>query len=297
MIKPKSLLMSLAFGTTVASLILTDSSASAAIVGNSCTGTDLGSVINVSETTFATNCGDITQLAKIQGRSGASGFGLNGDYEIAIGPNGAQANRTGILQLDWNDETVYNWTLDWNTSNNQAIFTLLNNGRTNTPGSISYIYSLPDLPFNAFSLVARADNPSTVISANTTMNLAVTKVALDGGTLTTLGSPLSVTATSSASGLTRFVKGFYTIDPSAGTEITKMEGTFKLDIPNGGLNPQDQNGRASGIGFELTLFDPSAIQPPQAATSVPEPASIFGLLSVASLGFTFVRKRKNQEVN
>jgi hypothetical protein len=292
----KRLLMPVVFGITASSFAFIANSASAAnLLATNCTGTDLGVILNqgTDETAFKSNCATVTQLAKIQGRSGTNGPTLNGDYEIAIGPNGAQAGLTGQSQIDWNSGTVYNWELNFNPTTNQATFQVLDNGKGSPTNLITYSYGASStMPFNAFGILARADNPSSIITANTTMNLSVTQVTLDGGGVgktTNFGaSPLSVTAISTSSGTSRFAKNYYTVDPAAGTEITQMKGTFSANFT--GLNPQDKNGRSSGIGFEITLFDP----PPSPAVSqpVPEPNSMLGLFAFGVLGAGSLLKRK-----
>ncbi|MFM2381209.1 MAG: hypothetical protein RLZZ143_3792 [Cyanobacteriota bacterium] len=266
---------------------------------SSCTaGTDLGIILNqgTDENAFKTNCAPVTQLGKVQGRSGTNGPTLNGDYEIAIGPNGAQAGLTGQSQIDWNSGTIYSWQLDFNPTSNQATFQVFDNGKGSPTNQITYSYtgSLVSLHFSAFGLVAQADNPSTIITAGTTMNLSVTDITLTGGNSQSFSSsPLSVTATSDPSGSTRWAKNYYTVDNAAfpGAEITQLKGTFSANFT--GLNPQDKNGRSSGIGFQIVMYDPPV--------SVPEPSTILGIGVSAAVGFgafskgKFSRKRRKDK--
>jgi hypothetical protein len=291
--KNQHILIPIVFGITASSFAFISNPASAANLGGACTGTDLGVIRDQgqNEDTFKSNCATVTQLGKIQGRSGVLGFG---DYEVAIGPNGAQAGLTGKLELDWNSGTTYKWQLDFNPSNNQAKFTLFNNGIDTIARSITYSYA-GTLPFNAFGLIARADDSSTgIITAGTKMNLSVTDVTLDGTTSQTFASPLSVTAISNT---LRFAKNYYTVDTSAGTEITQLKGTFSTNLT--GLNPQDLKGHSRGIGFEITLFDPDNLAAQQKAaqsvSEIPEPNSILGLLIFGFLGIGSALKCKRDK--
>ena len=239
---------------------------------------------------FKNDCG-VTDLGIVEGRAGTAGN--TGDYEVGIGLNGAQADLADQLQLDWADETVYNWTLDWNPNTNIATFAVSGNSIDyDFDSSSSQTLNLDK--FNAFGIQARADAPSNFISENTTLSLDIDRITFDslnGNGSVTENYNLSVTATSSASS-ENIVDEFYTINVAApelnslDSEITSMSGTFSMELPDGGVNPQDEAAR-SRIGFQILLFDP----PVDSATeSVPESTSILGLLGLSFLG---LRKIKN----
>lgn len=240
---------------------------------------------------FRTNC-DTTDIGVIEGRAGASG--LAGDYEVGIGLNGAQADVDDRLQLDWVDETVYNWTLTWNPTENLATFDVGGN-------SINYDFDDSASPtlnldkFNAFGIQARADNPSDFISEDTSMTITVDNIVFDplNGNATVSENPNIVFQAVSNAANPSIVDNFYTINAAAignaASEIVSMTGTFVMDIPNSGVNPQDESAR-SRIGFQVLMFDP----PPNGA-SVPEPGSVLSLLGLGLLGARNWKQKKDRQ--
>lgn len=233
---------------------------------------------------FKNNCG-VTDLGIVEGRAGTAGN--TGDYEVGIGLNGAQADLTDQLQLDWEDEAVYNWTLDWNPNTNVATFTV-GGDSINYDFNSSSSQTLNLDKFNAFGIQARADDPSIYISENTILSLNVNSITFDplnGNPSVTENYNFAVSAASSENN-ENIVDEFYTINVAASelesldSEITSMSGTFSMDIPDGGVNPQDASAR-SRIGFQVLLFDPPA-------QSVPESTPIFSLLGLGALS---LRKR------
>ena len=267
-------------------------SASAASLGASCLflGTASGNYLfnqGTDKDTFKTNCNS-TEIGVVEGRAGTAGN--TGDYEIGIGLNGAQADLADQLQLDWVDEAVFNWTLDWNSLDNIATFTVEGN-------SINYDFDLSSSQtlnldkFNAFGIQARADDPSTFITEGTEITLNINSMTFNSNPEGTNNSSvtdnpnLSVSAISDVNSPNIFHE-FYTINAGASelnsvnSEITSMSGTFSMDIPDGGINPQDASAR-SRIGFQVLLFDPPA-------QSVPESAPILSLLGLGALS---LRKR------
>ena len=264
--------------------------------GGCAAGFDLGLLLSQGSDgqTFRDNCAPVTQLGKVQGRPGTNGPTLNGDYEIAIGPNGAQAGLTGQSQIDWNSGTEYDWQLDFNPTNNLATFQVLDNGKGVPAPPITYSYPGP-LVFNAFGLVARADDPSNVIAEGTTMNLTVTDVTLlNNGKTLTQNIPLVVEAISTYESKERFGKQYYTIDmndyPTA--EITQLKGKFSFE---GSINSQYQFGRSRVIGLEIIMFDPpvaSGPSPQAPSQTVPEPSTAFGIGVATAVGFGAFSKPK-----
>lgn len=237
---------------------------------------------------FKNDCG-VTDLGIVEGRAGTAG--TRGDYEIGIGLNGAQADLTDQLQLVWTDEAVYNWTLDWNPDTNVATFTV-GDDSINYDFDSSSSQTLNLDRFNAFGIQARADDPSIYIAENTTVSLDVNSITFDplnGNPSVTDNPNFTVSATSNVNS-ENIVDEFYTINVAASelesieSEITSMSGTFMMDIPNGGFNPQDADAR-SRIGFQLLLFDP-----PANSESVPESTPILSLLGLGVLAF---RKTQN----
>jgi hypothetical protein len=255
---------------------------------------------------FKTNC-NVTDIGKVEGRAGASG--TRGDYEVGIGLNGAQADVADRLQLLWVDETVYNWTLNWNTSTNIATFSVGSN-------SINYDFDLSASPtlsldkFNSFGIQVRADDPSSYITENTTLALTVDSLTispvnpLNPTTSVTTNPNLSLAAISSLSS-SNIISEFYTLNVlgsglnSLNSEITSMSGTFSMDLPNGGVNPQEKSAR-SRIGFEVLLFDPpvddaeGSPNSPISGEATPEPGTVMSLLTLGVLGWNSMRKRSDK---
>lgn len=275
-------------------LSLNTNSASAASLGASClfVGTASGDYLfdrGTDKDAFKNDCNS-TEIGVVEGRAGTAG--TRGDYEVGIGLNGAQADLADQLQLDWVDETVYDWTLDWNSLDNIATFTVGGN-------SINYDFDLSDSQnleldkFNAFGIQARADNPGTFITEGTEITLNINSMTFNSNpeginnSSVTDNPNLTVSAISDANSPNIFDE-FYTINAGASelnsvnSEITSMSGTFVMDIPDGDINPQDADAR-SRIGFQILLFDP-----PANSESVPESTSILSLLG---LGVLALRKR------
>jgi hypothetical protein len=253
---------------------------------------------------FKANC-NVTDIGKVEGRAGASG--TIGDYEVGIGLNGAQANVADRLQLLWIDEAVYNWTLNWNTTTNVATFTVGSN-------SINYDFDLSASPtlsldkFNSFGIQARADDPSSYITENTALFLTVDSMTMSPvnplapTASVTIEPDLSLSAISSLSS-PNIISEFYTLNVlgsglnSLNSEITSMSGTFSMDIPNGGVNPQAKSAR-SRIGFEVLLFDPPvdntevpSTNSPINREATPEPGTVFSLFALGALGWSSMKKR------
>lgn len=272
-------------------------SAFAASLGASCltTGTASGSYLfdrGTNEQEFKNNC-NVTDIGKVEGRAGASG--TRGDYEVGIGLKGAQFGLADQLQLAWVDEAVYNWTLNWNPTNNVATFTVGSN-------SINYDFDLSGSStlsldkFNSFGIQAKAYDPSSYITENTNITLNVDSITINRlnplnlNQFVTEDPELSVSAISSINS-PNFDSEFYTINVlasglnSINSEITSMSGTFMMDIPDGGVNPQGKSAR-SRIGFEVLLFDP-----PVDAEATPEPGSFLSLLAIGALGWGSFKKR------
>lgn len=281
----------------------------AASLGASClvTGEASGSYLfsqGNSKVEFAENC-NVTDIGKVEGRAGASG--TRGDYEVGIGLNGAQADVADRLQLAWVDETIYNWTLNWDTATNIATFIVGSN-------SINYDFDLSGSStktldkFNSFGIQTRADDPSSYISENTTLSLTVDSMTISP--VNPLNPTASVTTNpnlslSSISSLSEpnIISEFYTINVlaaglnSLNSEITSMSGTFSMDIPEGGVNPQAKSAR-SRIGFEVLLFDPpvddvvtSPQEPPANNPKTPESSTILGVLAFSAMAWGNVKKK------
>lgn len=290
----KNILAFILASSVFTGLSVNANSASAASLGASClfVGTASGNYLfsqGTDKDAFKTNCNS-TEIGVVEGRAGTAG--TTGDYEVGIGLNGAQADLTDQLQLDWVDETVYNWTLDWNSIDNIATFTVGGN-------SINYDFDLSDSQnleldkFNAFGIQARADNPSPFITEGTEITLNINGMTFNTNpeginNSSVTDNPNLTVSTISDNNSPNIFEQFYTINASASelnsvnSEITSMSGTFMMDIPDGGVNPQDADAR-SRIGFQVLLFDPPA-------QSVPESTSILSLLGLSALSLRKCKK-------
>jgi hypothetical protein len=260
-------LISLVLGTAATSLALTDSPASAATLIKA------GSNEAVFTTTYA-----ITRIGEVEGNAGGLG------KELFFGFNGAGTGVQNSKDLTWSDARQFNWNLTWNPTTNQAQFTVVN-PVSGLPPVLNYTFASTTLDrFNAFGLLAKANAPSSRLSEGTTIDLKVNSVSFSDSTSQTL-SDAYVSATSTVGSPEIINKLFYVLsseDRDVGTEITAMSGTFSLDWTT--INPQRQNAN-SRMSFELVMYDPPAAIAPSLteSTSVPEPTSIIGLLSLGAI--------------
>lgn len=267
-----------AFGTLVSSILVavTDVSAASLVFR----GETQQELIDASKTS-------VNQLLQMEGRAGAP---KAIDYEIAIGPNGAQTGETGQIQLTWENGQFYDWELLWSPVARMATFTVIDNGTMiGSPIFNTFTGPGPD-DFNAFGLLARADTDNKV-DPNTTVTLFVDSVndnpnfTIDG--VTPASTSISVSATSPATPGQDLNQAFYALDPDdilfpTFPEITSMTGRFQMTWDS--TNPQTNLAR-SRVGFQITLFDP-----PVETAATPEPTSLFAsLLGIGML--TAMRQR------
>jgi hypothetical protein len=262
------LMISVALGTTLAGLTLTSQAASAFT---------LEFDGNTKPTSYA------PKLFEAEIRAGVKG---TGDYEGTIGPEGATKPNAGSVQINWQDANPYNWTLTWNPSTAIARFTL--NGQTLTWNASSYLTDPSLRKWNALGLVARAKTQDGKVDPGTSINLTLTEVnnqTIDytDGTNPYTFSGLSAIAPGTA-GLQDLQQIYFSANPLSNT-ITRLEGTVSMDWDT--LNPNAAAAR-SLLYMEIKAYDPPV---PQVA-SVPEPASILGILSIGVFGATSALKRK-----
>jgi len=103
------------------------------------------------------------KLGEVELRAGVQG---KGDYEVAIGPNGAQADLTGQMEIDWTKGPL-SWNLGWDKNLGKATFSAA--GQTISFTNADNI----NKDFNVFKLVASAkvnDNVPAGSSVNLTIN-------------------------------------------------------------------------------------------------------------------------------
>lgn len=230
---------------------------------------------------------NVNQLLKVEGRAGAPG---TADYEIGIGPEGAQTGLTGQLQVEWANGTFYDWSLEWNTIDNIATFRVFDDGvSVGSPLTNMFTGPGPD-QYNAFGLLAWA-NTDNLVSPNTTLSLIVDSVNdAPNFTVDNVVPPdrsIAISATSPATPGQMLNEVYYALDPddilfSFFPEITTMTGRFQMSWD--GENPQTNFAR-SRVGFQLILFDP-----PVEVPSTPEPMGVVSSLMVLGV-LSVIRKR------
>ncbi|AFZ48225.1 protein of unknown function DUF1555 [Cyanobacterium stanieri PCC 7202] len=293
-IKSTAQLLGVGLGTALGSLALLSAPAFSATLINE--GND--------EDAFIDKYG-ITKIGEVECKAGGSSrecfFGLNG-------------SSTGTPQSDldfvWSNGLEYQYTLTWDPTKNEAVFTFFDPFKTfdsdlevfiGGDRSINYTFEQQELDqFNAFGLITKVDtqlpsNGQTVVDNNTTITLGVDTVEFVDGDNNSVLSPetlnISVSSTSPTTLGQQFNKLFYVIndtDRAAGVEIGKMTGFFSLDWDD--INPQTSGANAR-VSFELKLFDPPGTS---STVTTPEPTVILGLLGVGTLGI--VSKKRKTEV-
>jgi hypothetical protein len=197
---------------------------------------------------------DWTKLGwKAEGRAGAFEFE---DYEFAIGPNGAQADNTGQIYLDWDNGVDVNWQLDWDGSN--ILFTV-------GEETISYTASPPSgAVFDGFSLLTNVKTEAGFVEPDTHLELTVNTVnamSVDNVFLESL-------APETGSDLQKFYWESNEI-------ISSLAGTTRLSWDS--LNPNVSRAR-SRVDFQIVGYDINAD-----STNIPEPATAAGLLTLGGL--------------
>lgn len=201
-----------------------------------------------------------------------------GDYEAAIGPNGANYPLAGTFQIDWGNAQEVVWDIDYTSFNGVSELTITPTG--GTPQSVIYDSPLSGL-WKKFALFANV-KPHGLVAEGTSIEIAITDIngcALGGCDLSS--TPTSATYSTNLSE----AKYFSTDDP-----ITSMKG--KVIISWTSLDPQPSSGGArSAVAVKLKAFDPPTIDP---AETIPEPGTLLSLLTVGGLGLLSGLKSKKE---
>ena len=230
----------------------------------------------VQDDPYAPTPSDWTSLNwKVEGRAGADpSIGTQDDYEIAIGPNGAQADKVAQQEWLWENDVDVDWSLNWDGSKVTFKF-----------GNLDSIFYTPTLTgtsniFNGFYLLTKSQtlsspkDPNTFVDPGTTIDLKLAKV--NGEDVSEQSS-----ATSPVSG-----QDLSKILFSSDEAITSMAGTVKMSW--NGRNPQKGNGR-SYVDFQIKGFNIDGGE-----VSVPEPTSTLGLLAIGAFGVGSILKRQRK---
>lgn len=214
---------------------------------------------------------------KVEGRAGADPKvgSSQDDYELAIGPNGAQADLVAQQNWQWENNVDVDWSLNWDGSTVTYQFGNL--------APIAYQSSNSTNVFDGFYLLTKSqtlvkpNDPKTFVDPDTTIDFLVKTV--NGEQVTDqFGNNLFSSATSPANGQMLTQPFFYSDEG-----ITSMTGTVKMSWLN--RNPQVGNGR-SYVDFQIRGF--------KTAASVPEPISTFSLLAFGAIGTASLLKRKQK---
>lgn len=217
---------------------------------------------------------------KVEGRAGADPKvgSSQDDYEIAIGPNGAQADYAAIQHWQWEDDVDVNWSLNWDGSTVTFQFDGLD--------PISYKPSDSTNVFNGFYLLTKSqtlskpNDPKTFVDPGTTIDFLV-KTVNGESVIDQFGDTLLSSATSPAPSGQMLTQPYFYSDEA----ISSMTGTVKMSWLN--RNPQVGNGR-SYVDFQIRGFNTGA------GVSVPEPASTFSLLAFGAIGVGSLVGRKQK---
>lgn len=226
---------------------------------------------------------DWTKLGWIvEGRAGADPINAassQDDYEIAIGPKGADNPLFGQQDWVWGNGEEVNWSLNWNGSTAAFQF-----------GNLAPIFYQPSAStnvFNGFYLLTKSQtrvstDPRTYVDPDTTIDLLVK--TLNGEIVTDRsGNSLFSSATSPASGKT-LTQPFFSSD----VPITSLTGIAKMSWT--GRNPQTGNGR-SYVDFQIAGYNIKDND-----VSVPEPTSALSLLAFGVLGVGSILKKRQQKI-
>lgn len=205
---------------------------------------------------------------KVEGRAGAP-FGE--DYEFAIGPNGAQANNTGQIYRDWNNDEIVDWSFNWDGQT----------AKFNLAGE-EILYSLsnpsPNI-FNGFSLLTNVDTRSYNAPALGTRRVEEgTEIDL---VVETLNGEAVNNIFSNAIGQGEEVQNLSKKFFSSSETISSLSGTVKVSWLN--IDPNEIKAR-SRVSFQIEGYDFSG------QTSIPEPTSTLTLLAFGAFGVSSLIK-------
>lgn len=164
----------------------------------------------------------LEKLGEVELRAGVQG---KGDYEVAIGPNGAHADLTGQMEIDWTKGPL-SWNLGWDKNLGKATFSAA--GQTISFTNADNI----NKDFNVFKLVASAKVNGNV-PAGSSVNLTINTIN---------GSSVDYSVGAVAPGFQESVSNIFS------PAITSMAGTAAI---SGGT----LKGRSS-LDLKLKLYDP-----------------------------------------
>lgn len=216
------------------------------------------------------------KLFEVEWRAGTDGFG---DYEAAIGPNGANVGAANPqIQLDWQRNIAINWQIDYDQLLGTATLTINN--------QTSIYTGIANLPWDRIGLFANVKSKAGLVvnSTRTTLNVSTindetvlveNSINNDAG----INARLSNKPTFS-----RYFEGVDEDDFTTLVPITSMTGTISIGWNVNAPNPQPPGIRGAGSSVDIKLKAYESPDIDVEATVVPEPSSILGLLAVGLLG-------------
>lgn len=227
------------------------------------------------------------KLFEVEWRAGTDGFG---DYEAAIGPNGANVGASDPqIQIDWQRGAAIPWSIAYDQINGIAVFTMNSQSSTYTVPS-----GLAGLPWDRIGLFANVKSKAGQVVAGTrttlnvsTINNETVLVENSNNNNASINARLFNRPTFS-----RYFEGVDEDDFTTLIPITSMTGTISIAWLANGPNPQPPSIRGAGsfIDVKLKAYESSDIDPVD--TVIPEPSSILGLLAVGLLGASVRLKRQ-----
>ncbi len=207
------------------------------------------------------------KLFSFEARAGAPG-----DYEGAIGPNGADAQNTGQYNINWIDGNPVPWSLNWTQDTGTVEFVFAGQTRF-------YDSGFSGVKFNAFSLLAQSRENGLRVDDNTTITVDLNSI--NGESIVINGGPSFSQGNSALSFPDNFEHNFYTVNSAnIVPEIFSMSGTITLDWDR--INPQENRARGL-VTVQIKGYDPDFLSPQQ-PESIPESNSITSLLMLSFLG-------------
>lgn len=209
--------------------------------------------------------GSELKLFESEWRAGVDG---PGDYEAAIGPNGANTPIAGQFEIDWGNNQEVVWDLQYESIDGVSKLTMFDGTNAQT-----VTYDSPNAGiFENFALIAKVkDRPDGLVALGTSIEIQITDINGCGPSCdfsNTLTSALYDTQLTQAN--------YFTSD----TPITSMVGKVVMRWTSQDPQPAGKGARGS-VAVQLKGYDPDNIAP---ASGIPEPSSILGLLAVGAFG-------------
>ncbi|GFE71322.1 PEP-CTERM sorting domain-containing protein [Chroococcus sp. FPU101] len=214
------------------------------------------------------------KLFESEWRAGVQG---PGDYEAALGPEGANYPLAGTFDIDWGNNQEVVWDLSYQDIDGIATLTLFDGTNAQT---VTYDRGEGGL-FKNFAFVAKVrDRQDGLVASGTSISIQVTDINGCGSSC-----DFSNTLTSAV---------FDTEDVShaqffsSDTSITSMVGKVVMRWTS--QDPQPVGGGArSSVAVQLKAYDPGNVDP----VSVPEPSVILGLLAIGAYSTLSRRLKSN----